>query len=370
MAKNTRSLLALYVLPGLVMQSIVIGGGYGTGREIAEFLLSEGPYGGLFALLAATLVWSAALAISFELARVFKAYDYISFIKCLLGPGWIMFEAVYLLGTVLVLSIVGAASGELFHSLTGAPTIVGVVLAMVSIAYITYRGSEFIKRLFAAWSILIYIAYGILIFITVSRYGESIFAQFKPSPIEFSWFFSGAKYAALNAGIIPAALFCVVHLQSKKNALISGALSGPIIMAPALLLFLSLLSQYPLVMSEPIPTNTLLQVIDMPVFSVFFQILLIGTVINTGAAFIHGFNERVNQAFHHKKKPFTALHRSALSIGITIISVFAAERVGLIDLVSKGYGAFTLVSLAVFIVPVLTVGAWRVVVPRKKASKD
>lgn len=36
-----------YLLPGLVFQSVIIGGGYGTGREIAEFFLSHGAFGGL-----------------------------------------------------------------------------------------------------------------------------------------------------------------------------------------------------------------------------------------------------------------------------------------------------------------------------------
>ena len=368
MIEKTRNFLTIYVLPGLIMQSVVIGGGYGTGREIAEFLLSQGPYGGLFALLSATLVWSAALAISFEIARVFKAYDYKSFITRLLGPGWVVFEAVYLVGTLLVLSVVGAASGELIQSLLGVPTIVGVLFAMVGITFITYKGSEFIKKLFSAWSVFIYVAYAILIFVTVSRFGETIFSHFRPSPFEFNWVLTGAKYAGLNAGVIPAALFCVVNLRSKKNALIAGALSGPIIMIPALFLFLSLLSQYPQIMSEPIPTNTILQVLDMPIFTVFFQILLIGTVIYTGAAFVHGFNERVHQAFKYKSRPFTAMHRGALSLIMTVLAVVVAERVGLITLASKGMGTFSLVSLAVFIVPIFTIGVWRIYAPRKVSA--
>jgi uncharacterized membrane protein YkvI len=350
----------MYFMPGLVMQSIAIGGGYGTGREVAEFLLSQGPYGGLFALLAATLVWSAALAVSFELARVFKAYDYKSFIIRLLGPGWVVFEGVYIVGTVLVLSIVGAASGELLSGLIGIPTIVGAVFALISIVFITYKGSEFIKKLFVAWSLFIYFAYAILIFLTMSRYGETILSQITPEPFEFSWIFSGIKYSALNVGIIPAALFCIIHLKSRKNALVAGALSGPIIMAPALLLFLSLLSQYPLVLSEAIPTNILLQALDLPVFSVFFQVLLIGTVINTGAAFVHGFNERMHNAFLYKGRSFTAFHRVALSAVIVGLSVFVAERLGLIALVARGLGVFTIISLVVFTVPVLTIGVWKV----------
>ena len=33
-------------LPGLVFQSISVAGGYGTGRELAEFFLQYGPVGG------------------------------------------------------------------------------------------------------------------------------------------------------------------------------------------------------------------------------------------------------------------------------------------------------------------------------------
>ncbi len=36
-----------YLLPGFVFQSIIIAGGYGTGRELVEFFLHYGPLGGL-----------------------------------------------------------------------------------------------------------------------------------------------------------------------------------------------------------------------------------------------------------------------------------------------------------------------------------
>ena len=50
--------LRRFLLPGFVFQSVVIAGGYGTGRELAEFFLSEGPVGGLLAMAVSTLVWS------------------------------------------------------------------------------------------------------------------------------------------------------------------------------------------------------------------------------------------------------------------------------------------------------------------------
>ncbi len=42
-------------LPGFLFQSVLIGGGYATGRELVEFFLSAGPVGGLLGMLVATL---------------------------------------------------------------------------------------------------------------------------------------------------------------------------------------------------------------------------------------------------------------------------------------------------------------------------
>ena len=53
-------------LPGLVFQSISIAGGYGTGRELAEFFLQYGPVGGMLGLLLpATILISVASAIAY-----------------------------------------------------------------------------------------------------------------------------------------------------------------------------------------------------------------------------------------------------------------------------------------------------------------
>ncbi|MEO9599501.1 hypothetical protein [Parasphingorhabdus sp.] len=361
-----RRIFRIYFVPGLVLQSVVIGGGYGTGREIVEFLLSQGAVGGLLGLLVATIVWSTTLAVSFELARISGAYDYKTFIKQLLGPAWFVFELVFLVGLLLVLSVVGAASGELVHSMTGAPNIVGIIVAMIAISFIVFKGSDFITKLFAIWAIFIYIGYAALIIFTLSYFSDDALSHFGHAKDTGNWAFNGAKYAALNVGIVPAILFSVRHLRTRRETLIAGALSGPIIMAPALLLFLSLLSLYPGILSEAIPTNALLAAIDIPFFTIFFQILLLGTIIDTGAAFVHGFNERLAQSIKNQNRPFTALHRAGLGLIIFAISAFIAERIGLISLVSHGYGAFTLISIAVFLVPVLTWGIWQVI----RAERD
>ena len=47
---RTVDLAGDYLLPGFIFQSVVIAGGYGTGRELVEFFLTQGPLGGLLGI--------------------------------------------------------------------------------------------------------------------------------------------------------------------------------------------------------------------------------------------------------------------------------------------------------------------------------
>src|SRR5206468_9030797 len=123
-----------FLLPGLGVKAVVIGGGYATGRELAEFFLARGPWGGLFAILFATLLFSIFCSLTFVAARRFGTYDYRSFFKRLLGPAWPLFELSYLLFVVLILAVYGAAAGALGLAVFGAPGWVGTAALMVGLA--------------------------------------------------------------------------------------------------------------------------------------------------------------------------------------------------------------------------------------------
>ena len=46
-----------YLLPGFIFQSLVIGGGYGTGRELVEFFLLLGPKNGILGMIVSRIFW-------------------------------------------------------------------------------------------------------------------------------------------------------------------------------------------------------------------------------------------------------------------------------------------------------------------------
>ena len=51
-----------FLLPGLAFKAVVIGGGYATGRELAEFFMPSGPWGGMAAIASSRPCCSASSA--------------------------------------------------------------------------------------------------------------------------------------------------------------------------------------------------------------------------------------------------------------------------------------------------------------------
>ncbi len=201
-----------YLLPGFIFQSIVIGGGYGTGRELVEFFLRHGPVNGYLGILIATLIWSVVLAICFELARLGRNYEYRTFVSSLLGKGWIGFEVVYIASLVITVAVIGSASGELFFEIIGGPRIWGIVLMMCLVGILAFKGSALIEKVFSFWSITLYAFYLSLIVLIFWSFEERVLETAPLYVVDTQWVLGGIKYAAYNLGAVPAMLFSLRYL--------------------------------------------------------------------------------------------------------------------------------------------------------------
>ena len=69
------SVFKRFFLPGFAFKAIVIGGGYATGWELAEFFLPSGPLGGLLGMFLSRLLWSFICTVAFLFARAMRSYD-------------------------------------------------------------------------------------------------------------------------------------------------------------------------------------------------------------------------------------------------------------------------------------------------------
>ena len=349
-----------WVLPGLGVKAVVIGGGYATGRELAEFFLSKGPWGGLFAILFATVLFSIFCSLTFVLARRFQTFDYKSFFKRLLGPAWHVFELAYLLFVVLILAVYGAAAGAIGNAVFNAPVWVGTLVLGASIAAIVAFGNKAVERLFRDVSYYLYAIYAVFIILALWKFGERVAPGFAANPQTAGWALSGLTYFGYN--IIGAVVILPVlrHLVTDRDAVIAGTIAGPLTMLPALLFFIPMVAFYPEIQSATLPSDFLLQRISIPVFHLLFQAMIFSALLESGTSSVHAINERVDHALlTHYDKQLTHPQRLAIAAGALVLCMFLAGRFGLVALIATGYRALAYILLATFILPLVTVGVWK-----------
>jgi uncharacterized membrane protein YkvI len=365
-----RAIFRSYLLPGLVFTAAVIGGGYATGRELVQYFLSTGPVGGLLGMLVSMAVFSLVLAVSFELARVNRSYDYQSFIHGLLGRGAVIFEIAYVAMLIVILSVLGAAAGAAAHETLGVPAIFGTLSLMAATGAFVFLGSPVIEALLAFVAIVLYAAYGAIVGWSVHLFGPDIVGALQAGKAD-GWATSGLIYAGYNLAVLPAVLFALRHQTTRKQALVAGALAGPLAMIPALLLFVAMLGRYPAIEAQDLPLNYLLGQFQAPWFAHGFQVLFFAILIKSGTALLHSLNERVSGLFTAVGKTMPRGYRPLISILAMGFSIFAASRIGLVGLIKEGYGLLSWVFIAVLVVPVLTLGVWRIwrAPPRPKSGR-
>ena len=161
-----------YLLPGFAFKAVVIGGGYATGRELAEFFLPSGPRGGYWAMLLAMVVWSLVCVVTFCLARLTRSWDYRAFFTELLGPFWIVFELAYLLSIIVILAVFGAAAGAIGKALLGLPQVVGTCCLIACISFVAAYGNVSVERLFKWVTFFLYGIYALFVALSFHAFGD------------------------------------------------------------------------------------------------------------------------------------------------------------------------------------------------------
>jgi len=348
------------LLPGFAFKAVVIGGGYATGRELVEFFMPAGPWGGVGGMLLATLVWSGLAALTFAFARTVGALDYRTFFAHLLGPGWVVFELAYILLVILLLSVFGATAGEMGAALFGWPKLAGTLLLALSMAGFAAFGNEAVEALFKYVSFLLYGVYALFLLLALSTFGDQIAQNFAiPAPAD-GWAIGGITYAAYNVAGAVMILPVLRHLTSRRDAVIAGLVAGPLAMAPALLFFVCMVGFYPGIMEETLPSDFMLRKLDLPVFHLLFQFMIFAALLESGTGAIHAINERLAGVWLARRgRVLGTKGRGLVAVTLLVGCMFIADRFGLVTLIANGYRFLALLFLAVFVLPLVTLGLAR-----------
>ncbi|MGY4395427.1 putative membrane protein YkvI [Sphingomonas sp. UYAg733] len=349
-----------FLLPGLAFKAVVIGGGYATGRELAEYFLPAGPWGGVAAMVLATIIWSAVCVATFQFARLTGAEDYRSFFKALLGRAWPLFEVTYLVFVVLILAVFGAAAGAIAHAVLGTPPILGTLALMAAIAGVATFGNESVEGLFKYVSFLLYAVYAVFLVLALTRFGDRIEIAFATPGPALPWVAGGITYAGYN--IVGAVVILPVtrHFTRSRDAVVAGLIAGPLAMLPALLFFLSMTAFAPGIGKEVLPSDFLLARLGSPLFHVVFQVMILAALLESGTGAVHAINERIAAGWRRARGiELGGRRRLVIALALLAACMLVAERVGLVALIADGYRFLAYALIAVYVLPLMTIGLFR-----------
>jgi uncharacterized membrane protein YkvI len=346
-------------LPGFAFKAVVIGGGYATGRELAEFFLPSGPLGGVLGMALSMVCWSVICTVTYLFARAMRSYDYGAFFHALLGPGAFLFDVSYLCLVLIVLSVFGAAAGEIGHALFGWPVLTGTLGLVGSIALVAAFGNESVERLFKYVTYFLYAVYAIFVVLALARSGDRVAASFATPQVTSGWVAGGLTYAGYNIVGAVAILPVLRHLTSTRDAVVAGLLSGPLGMLPAILFFICMTAYYPDIASATLPSDYLLARMGVPAFHLIFQLMIFAALLESGTGAVHAVNQRIAGVLGSRGIALPTAARLTLAAGLLIVAIFVATRFGLVALIASGYRTLAYMFIAVYAVPVLTYGAWR-----------
>ena len=351
----------VYLVPAAVFISVVMGGGYGTGREVVEFFTRYGLLGGLFGIAVSACVFALVLACTYEFARVFQAYDYRTFFGRLIGPFWICFEILYLLLFLLVLGVVGSAAGSILEQEFGIANYFGMAGVLVLVVALVYFGREAVEKVLTFWSIGMYLVFIVYFFQVLDNGEVDVVRAVTRGSVEDGWFWGGVLYAMYNLALAPVLLFSTRAIQSRQEAIVAGVLTGATVMVPAILFHTSYAVGYPAVLDQAVPNYWMMTTYTTPLLLGVFLVALLGTLVETGAGLVQGLIERIeavirpgeNEALGHL--PRAAIAAGTLALGASLGSL------GIVALVAKGYSALSVGFALVYIIPICTLGVMKIV---------
>lgn len=351
----------LYLVPAGVFQSLMIGGGYGTGREIVEYFTRFGFTGGLQGLVLAAGCFALLLIVSFEFARCYRAYDYRRFFRQLLGRGWILFELLYVTMFALVVAVVAAASADLVRQYLHLPGIVGVATLLLLVVLFAFYGREWVTGVLAYKALLLSTVFLIYFAVVFSRSSASIVAQYHAHQVLSGWALAAIRYCLYSSVVIPAMLFATRAIETRSEAVLAGTVSAALGLIPAALLHISFGAGYPQIKAQAIPLYWMISSLALPLLTGAYLAILFGSLFDVGIGFIQSINERIDGwAVERRGRPMSRPLRAGIALGCLLISG-ALSQLGIVRLIAQGYGTLAYGFLVLFVVPLFTVGLARIV---------
>ncbi|MEM2006013.1 MAG: hypothetical protein QW154_00015 [Sulfolobales archaeon] len=359
--------MAYAATTAVILQSVWIGGGFGSGREIVEFIAKYGSFAWASIVVSAVAL-ALALIPSLEIARVFKAYDYMTWSKQFLWRFWWVFDISFIVLAWIVIAVVGAAAGYMLSDIAGIPFAVSATIVIVVVGILHFFGRKVIEAYWIVGTIGLYVMYFIIWSYVLMAVGVKAFENLRAGLYMGTFseaIVDGFRYTLYNLCVVMPALESVDRYKGRAESLIATLLAVLLVYGAATAIWICFMAYYPGVVGMTVPWYDILKsmgaywALGIYVFWVFY------TLVETALGMVYAIVRRVDAQLRLRGKALGRVGEAVLSVIILVVSIVTAQA-GLVALVAAGYGTMAWVFFGVYFLPMIAIGLPRLINPSWK----
>ena len=368
---------AKYILPGVLLQSVLIGGGYATGREIYSYGAKFGAMGWISGLTIG-IGFALFAFLTFEICRIYKVYDYKNYIRQVIGPLWPVMDILTVLIAIVLIAVMAAATGSIFEQV-GLPNILGSVVIVFLCGLLNFKGSKVIEKFESVGTVLLYGGYILFTIIVLVKKGGNIpqvFAAMDTSAVGGSvtlplCIWTGILYVAYNINAIPMGMFSLTRQTKRKATLVSGIIAGLLMVIPWFLSYFAMMCFYgdTSIVGADVATpwmEMIKAVNGGPVLLGLFSLVMGWTLVETATGCIHMIIDRFDVALAERGNAKMSDRKRGLITVATLIAALLLSRIGVVTLIEKGYSYLSYGFILFYLLPTLIIGGYKILRHKEK----
>lgn len=354
--------MRVVLIPAGVFVSVMFGGGASTGLEITSYITANGPVGGYVAIGIIACIYSIVIFLCYELARLYRVYDYQGFARVLLGSrAWILYEVAITLAMLGVVAYSTTGGATALADFFGVSRYLVTAAILVLVIFLLYQGRRLVELTMVATTLLLLGSAFLLAISALTQYGDVVSAQLANRVFDFSEMFANVWiYSVVVTAYTPILLYASRDLQTRSEVLLAAVASGIAIMLPPLAMHTAYLSNFPVILDQAIPNAWIAAKIMPGWFSVLFLLILNLVILQTAVGILQGIVERVDAwALSARGSVLGRRSHALLSASVLLLclglSVFGVQR-----LLGWMYDISYWLFLFVLIIPLCTVGVYKI----------
>lgn len=371
--ENSKAKKGLPVFIGVaaVWMGTHFGPGVASGTQLNQYYVKFGVAGIIVTIIAMGFL-GYALYCSMEFSRIYKAYDYQSWVVKLFGNKYV----VILFDISFLVTILTAASGSmnavavLLESNFGINYWIGVAIIIVLAMLLCAYGANLVR---AASSYMMFIVVGILLVIMVllaingdGDLSGSIANQAENLSDAGSGNWLGAIWSAIIYGSFQATIVANIasvadglpNRRESKKAAITGFLANTILLIVLCTMLFSYTNVYAIT-DEALPFYSLLQRLGYDGITIVYIVIVFIAVLSTVVGFAFAGVARFSKYYQPKSGKKSSL-RDAIFVGIMLAACAAASKIGIVTLVSTGYTILGYLNLPIIVLPAIILGGHKI----------